>query len=211
MTFWIVLAGILFLFWLLGRIRVGAAAAYSESGFLLSVSVGPKRIQILPSEKEKKPKQPKKAQKKSVAADQAEQSKPSGKDTVSTALRFLPLVGEAAGRLKRKIRIDDFNLRIIWGAADPADAAKGYGAANAAMGILWPAVEHNFKVKEYDLSVDVDFERSKPEFVGNVNVTITIGQIIALLLILGFKALKIHLGIRREKSEKTENEKAVQV
>ena len=211
MTFWIVLAGILFLFWLLGRIRVGAAAAYSESGFLLSVSVGPKRIQILPSEKEKKPKQPKKAQKKSVAADQAEQSKPSGKDTVSTALRFLPLVGEAAGRLKRKIRIDDFNLRIIWGAADPADAAKGYGAANAAMGILWPAVEHNFKVKEYDLSVDVDFERSKPEFVGNVNVTITIGQIIALLLILGFKALKIHLGIRREKSEITENEKAVQV
>ena len=210
MTFWIILAGILLLFWLLGRIRVGALVAYSETGFLLNVQVGPRRIQILPSKKEKKPKQPKTTEKQSAAADQAEQSKRSGKDTLSTALRFLPLVGEAAGRLKRKIRIDDLNLRIIWGASDPADAAKGYGAGNAVMGILWPAVEHNFKVKEYDLSVDVDFERSKPEFIGNVKVTITIGQIIALLLILGVKALKIHLGIRREKSEKTENEKAVQ-
>ena len=101
-------------------------------------------------------------------------------------------------------------LHVIWGASDPADAAKGYGAANVVMGILWPAVEHNFKVKEHDLNVDIDFEREKPELIFDARITITIGQIVALLVTLGLKALKIHLGMRRDKAPKNENEKAVQ-
>ena len=213
MTFWIVLAGILLVFWLLGRIRLGAAVAYSEAGFFLNVKIGPARIQILPAKtpkKEKQPKKPKAVADQSATADGAVKPKRNMKDTVSNVLRFLPLVGEAAGQLKRKIRIDRVELHIIWGALDPADAATGYGAGNVVMGILWPAVEHNFKVKEHDLSVDVDFERTKPQFVGDARITITIGQCFSLALALGIKALKIYLGIRREKSEKTENEKAVQ-
>lgn len=213
MTFWIVLAGILLLFWVLGRIRLGAEAAYSEAGFRLTVKVGPKRIQIIPSKtpkKEKQSKEPQETDAQHAAQEDASKPKKSIADTVSTALRFMPLVGEAAGRLKRKIRIDRIHLRVIWGASDPADAAKGYGAGNVAMGILWPIVEHNFKVKEYDLSVDVDYEREKPELVGDAQISITIGQVITLVLILGVKALKIYLGIRREKTQKTKNEKAVQ-
>ena len=213
MKFWIVLAGILIVLWLLGRIRVGAAVNYSEAGFFLTAKFGPARIQILPAKtqkKEKMPKQAKKSEKKSVTVVGAEKPKRSIKDTVSTVLRFLPLVGEAAGRLKQKIRIDYVELHVIWGAADPADAAKGYGAGSAVMGILWPAVEHNFNVKKHDLTVDVDFESTSPEFIGAAQITITIGQCFCLALILGIKALKIFLGIRREKSEKTENEKAVQ-
>ncbi len=213
MTFWIVLAGILFLFWLLGQIRLSAAAEYSEVGFGLNVKVGPKQIQVLPAKpsgKEKQSRKSKQAKPQSAEGEEPAKQKKSGKDTVSTVLQFLPLVGEAAGRLKRKIRIDHINLYVVWGASDPADAAKGYGAGNAVMGILWPAVEHNFKVKEYDLSVDVDFEREKPEIVGDAQISITVGQILTLVLIIGVKALKIYLGNRREKSEKTENEKAVQ-
>ena len=213
MTIWIVLAGILFMFWLLGRIRVRAAASYSQAGFFLNVRIGPKEISILPSKakgKVKKPKQTKKTAQNPDGSPEGAKPKPGIADTVSTVLRYLPLVGEAAGRLKRKIRIDDINLHVIWGAPDPADAAKGYGMANAVMGILWPAVEHNFKVKEYDLGVDVDYEREKPEVNADACVSITVGQIIALVVILGTKALKIYLGIRREKSENTENEKAVQ-
>lgn len=213
MTFWAVLAGILFVLWLLGQIRVGAAVAYSEAGFFLTVKAGPARIQVLPAntqKKERKPKKEKKAPEKPVAAEENAKPKRSVKDTVSIVLRFLPLVGEAVGRFKRKIRIDYVKLQIIWGASDPAATAKGYGAGNAAMGILWPVIEHNFKVKERDLCVGVDFERTKPEFTGNAQITITIGQCLSLALILGVKALKIYLGLRREKIENTENEKAVQ-
>lgn len=214
MTTWIVLAGILIFLWLLAQIRVGAAASYSETVFSMDVKIGPKKIQILPSKasgEAKKPKQSKKTGDKQDHAPAGAKPKRSMKDTVSTVLHFLPLVGEAAGRLKRKIRIDDINLRIIWGAPDPADAAKGYGTVNAVMGILWSAVEHNFKIIKHDLSVDIDFEREEPEFSGDVRITVTIGQITVLALILGIKALKIYLGVRRERSENTENEKAVQV
>lgn len=213
MTFWIVLVGILLVLWLLGRIRVGAAAAYSEAGLFLSVKAGPARIQILPAptpKKEKATKKPKKTTDQPAAPGNTAKPKRNAKDTVSVVLRFLPLVGEAAGRFKRKIRIDYIKLHIIWGASDPAAAAKGYGAGNAAMGILWPVVEHNFKVKEHDLRVDVDFERTKPEFVGEAQITITIGQCFSLALILGMKALKIYLGIHQEKTDNTKNEKAVQ-
>ena len=214
MTFWIVLGCILALIYLVGRIRVGAAVSYSNDGLFLNIKAGPKRIQVLPAPKSKREKKPKKQKKpKTNAANKdGEQEKPKRKvmDTVSMALRFLPLVGEAAGRFKRKIRIDRLKLHIIWGAEDPASAARGYGAGNAAMGILWPIVEHNFKVKDHDLRVDVDFERKKPEFIADAQITISIGQCFAISFRLGIQALKIYLGIRRDKTNKTEIEKAVQ-
>ena len=212
MTILIVLVGILLVFWLLGRIRLGAEAAYSEAGFFLTIKLGPKFIQILPGKSKKKDKPAKIALKKDgqSAADDAKDSKKNTKDTISAALRFLPLVGDAAGRLKRKISIDNLNLHVIWGDSDPADAAKGYGVANSAIHVLWPIVECNFNVKECDLSVDIDFEREKPEIIGDVKITITIGQCVSLVTVLGIKALKIYLGMRRDEVTNTENEKAVQ-
>lgn len=212
MTFWIVLGGILAALYLLGRIRIGAAVAYSNAGLFLTIKAGPSRIQVLPAKADKKEKKPSQKTKEKTAESEGEQKKTKRnvKDTISMALRFLPLIGEAAGRFKRKIRIDRLKLSVIWGGEDPAVAAQGYGAGNAAMGILWPIVEHNFKVIEYDLRVDVDFERGKPEFIADAQATLTIGQCFSLALILGIKALKIYLGIRREQTEKNENEKAVQ-
>lgn len=209
MILWIVLAGILLVFWLLGRIRIGAAVSYSEDGFFLSVKAGPVRIRVLPAKKTAK-KPAKKTVKKPAAAGRTKKPGPNRRDTISAACRFLPLLGEAAGRFRRKIRIDYVKIHIIWGAVDPAAAAKGYGTGNAIMGILWPVIEHNFNVKRRDLGVDVDFERTKPELIGEAQVTITIGQSLTLALLLGGKALKIYLGIRREKAQKTEIEKAVQ-
>lgn len=212
MTWLIVLGCVLLAIWLIGRIRIGAAASYSDEGLAVSLKAGPKKLQILPAQAAKKEKQPSKAKKEKKSSAEAEQPKPqrNAKDTVSLALKFLPLLGEAAGRLRRKIRIDRLKLHVVWGAEDPAAAAKGYGAGHAAMGILWPVIEHNFKVKEHDLRVDVDFERRKPELIADAQVSITIGQCFGLGINLGIKALKIYLGIRREQTDKTKNEKAVQ-
>lgn len=211
MTFWVVLVCVLLAIWLIGHIRLGAVVAYSESGFALSVKAGPKRVQILPAKKKVGKKKPEKEKNtKEKTKGKPEKPKRAVKDTVSAVMQFLPLVGEAAGRFKRKIRIDYVRLHIIWGSSDPAVAAKGYGAGNAVMGILWPVIEHNFNVKEHDLRVAVDFERSKPEIIAGAQVTITIAQCFSLSLRLGFKALKIFLGIRRGQTDKTVNEKAVQ-
>lgn len=212
MTWLIVLGCILLAVWLIGRIRIGAAVAYSEEGLSVSLKAGPKNLQVLPAQPKKKEQKPAKAKKEKKGSVEAESRKTqrSTRDTVSLTLKFLPLLGEAAGRFRRKIRVDRLKLYVIWGGEDPAAAAKGYGAGHAAMGILWPVVEQNFNVKEHDLRVDVDFERKKPELIADARVSITIGQCFSLGLNLGLKALKIYLGIRREQTDKTKNEKAVQ-
>ncbi|MGM9605990.1 MAG: DUF2953 domain-containing protein [Oscillospiraceae bacterium] len=209
MTALIVLGCILLALLLIGQIRVGAAVDYSEAGLFLKIKAGPVRLQILPAKerKKKKEKKPKPASKHPAEEGAEAESKRSVKDTLSLALRFVPLLGEAAGQLIRKIRIDCLNLHVIWGSADPASAALGFGAGNAALGILWPIFEHNFHVKKYDLRVDVDFERKTPALTAQAQATLTIGQFVSLGLRLGFKALKIYLGVRREQ---TEQEKAVQ-
>lgn len=216
MTGLLIAALVLLALFLIGQIRVGAAVSFDESGLLLRIKAGPLKIQILPPKKEKKTqkeKTPKKEKKsKSAKKHPAEEgAKAQGKrdirDTISLALRFVPLLAEAAGRFRRKVRIDRLDLYVIWGAADPAAAAMGYGAGNAVMGMLWPPIEHNFKVKEYDLRVDVDLERNSPAVTGDVQATLTIGQGLTLALRLGVKALKLYLGASRERTEK---KKAVQ-
>ncbi|MGN0967926.1 MAG: DUF2953 domain-containing protein [Oscillospiraceae bacterium] len=209
MTALIVVGCILLALFLLGQIRVGAAVDYSETGLFVKIKAGPARVQVLPAKerKKKKEKKPKPASKHPAEEGAKAESKRNVKDTLSLALHFVPLLGEAAGKLVRKIRIDDLELHVIWGNADPASAALGFGAGNAAVGILWPIFEHNFHVKKYDLGVDVDFERKTPALTVRAQATLTIGQILSLGLRLGVKALKIYLGVRREQNEQ---EKAVQ-
>lgn len=206
MTALIVLGCILLTLALLGQIRVGASVDYSETGLFVKIKAGPVRIQVLPTKerqkKEKKPKSRHPAKEGEKAATQK-----NVKDSLSLALRFVPLLGEAAGKFVRKIRIDCLKLHVIWGSADPASAAMGFGAGNAVLGMLWPIFEHNFHVKKHDLRVDVDFERKTPALTAQVQATLTIGQIFSLGLLLGVKALKIYLGVRREQ---TEQKKAVQ-
>lgn len=206
MTGLIVMGCILLALLLIGQLRVGASVAYSENGLFLKIKAGPFRIQILPAKEKEKERPPKKSKKH--PAEEGAKPKPQGskKNTLSLALRFLPLLAEAAGRFRRKIRIDRLNLYVIWGAPDPAAAAKGFGAGNAALGMLWPLFEHNFRVKEHDLRLDVDFTRTSPTLTADVQATLTIGQCLTLALRLGVKALKIYLGFRREQTK----QKAVQ-
>lgn len=200
----IIIGCVLLVLFFIGRIRMGASVKYSESGLGVKIKLGPVWLQIVPRKKDEVTKEKQKKQPTEETADTAPKRK--WKDTLDLAMRFIPLLGDAAGKLKRTIRIDRLFLHVVWGASDPASAAMGFGAGNAAMGILWPAFEHNFNVKTHDLRVDVDFEREKPAFDADAQVTLTIGQILSLAIILGLKALKIFLGYRRERKE----EKAVQ-
>lgn len=207
MTALIVLGCILLILFLIGMIRVGASVDYSEAGLFVNIKLGPMKLQVVPIKKRKK-KIPQNPVEKPAEENAAPAKKKNLKDTLSLAMRFIPLVGEAAGQFRRKIRIDDLRLHLIWGSADPASAAMGFGAGHAAMGILWPAFEHNFHVRKHDLHVGVDFERAAPSVQASIQATLTVGQAVILGLRIGIKALKIYLGFHREH---TTVEKAVQL
>lgn len=190
MTFLKVLLVILAALWLVSLIRVGGRVGYGQAGVSVIVLVGPLKMRILPAKhkREKKMKKPKRDKPPTVEKHQKE--RPEGQPgTLSRLMKLLPVVGQVCGALKRKIRIDDLELELIWGAPDPAAAALSYGKANAALGMLWPILDHNFKVKRHSFEIGLDYGRTEPAVEARAAVTMTVGQIVTLGVHYGVKAL----------------------
>ena len=191
MTFLKVLLIILLVFWLISLIRVGGRVRYGEAGLFAFVLAGPLKIQVLPGKpEEEKPKKKKKPKKEKKSKEK--KPKPEGQPgTLSRLMQLLPVVGQACGALKRKIRIDDLKVDLIWGGSDAAAIALGYGQANAALGMLWPLFDNNFKVKRHSFRIGMDYGRTQPAVELEAALTFTIGQIVALGVHYGVKALII--------------------
>lgn len=191
MTFLKVLLAILLILWLISLIRVGGRVKYGQAGLSVIVLAGIFKIRVFPPKaKRKKPqKEGKRNQPPPVAEKHKKKPKEGQPGTLSRLMRLLPVVGQACGALKRKIRIDDLELELIWGGADAAAAAIGYGQANATLGMLWPVFDNNFKVKRHSFQVSMDYGLSQPAVELQAAVTMTVGQIAALGVHYGVKAL----------------------
>lgn len=189
-----IIAAVLLVLGLISQIRVGGVAEYSAEGLLVRLRVWFLRITLYPMEekpaKEKKPKQ-----------ERPPKEKQGG--TLQLIRAFIPLAAEAAGKLLRKIRIDELVLHLTWASPDPAKTAMGYGAANALMGMLLPPLEYNFKVKEWDIGIALDFQRTEPVLYLRASLSMTVGQLLSFVLIYGVKAGKLYLNTRppRQKAE----------
>ena len=198
MTFFKVLLAVAAVLWLISLIRIGGRVRYGQAGLFVTALAGPFRIQLLPMKPQKEKRQKKKGRPQKVkkppkeAESQKEKRKPEDRPgTLSRLMKLLPVVGQACGALKRKIRIDDLELELIWGGADAAAAAIGYGQANAALGMLWPVFDNNFKVKRHSFQVSMDYGLSQPAVELQAAVTMTVGQITVLGIHYGVKALTV--------------------
>ena len=193
MTFLKVLLVILAVLWLVSLIRVGGRVSYGQAGLFVTALAGPFKIQVLPlrPKKEKKPEKAKKPKKKKppVAEKHKKEPEEGRPGTLSRLMELLPVVGQVCGALKRKIRIDDLELELIWGGSDPAAIALGYGQANAALGMIWPILDNNFKVKCHSFQIGMDYNRTQPGVEAEAAVTLTVGQIVTLGVHYGVKAL----------------------
>lgn len=192
MTGWIILIAILAVLFFISLIRLGGRAIYGPNGFSVYVMIGPGRIQLFPKKdgSDKKEAKPEKKRKKKKERKPKKSEKQVDKPgTVGRVLELLPVVAEAAGALKRRIRINHLNLTVIWGAEDAASAALGYGKANAFLGMIWPLLDNNFKVKKCDWHIDVDYGKTAPEFMADAAITISIGQLISFAVHYGAKLL----------------------
>ena len=202
MTAWIVVGSIVLALLLISLIRVGGVAEYSQSGLLAKLRLGAIQIQLYPAREKKEKEKRKKESREAPEEEQAPPAKPGG--GVGQLKRYLPLIADAAGRLKRKIRIDKLNLDFIAAAGDPAAAAMEYGYANAAVGMIWPLFEQNFKVKERRIRTAVDFSAPKPTVYVYAALSLTIGQALSLGLGLTVRFIKIASQMKAE--QKTEKE-----
>lgn len=177
---------------LLLLLPLGLRARYDEDGLWAALKLGPVLIQLFPSAKEtggKRKKKPKKDRPKQ-AEDHPKKGGP-----LALVKACLPLVRPTLEKVRRRLTVRHLTLHVVWAATDPADAALGYGAANAALGVLWPIFFQTFKVRDYALGVDVDFDATEPTLYAKGDVTMTVFQLLTLALPLLFQFLKIYRSV----------------
>ncbi len=189
MTFLKVLLIILLALWIISWIRIGGRVRYGQAGLFVTALAGPFKLQLLPA-KPKKEKKQRKPKKKPAQAEKHKKGPAEGRPgTLSRLMKLLPVVGQACGALKRKIRIDDLELELVWGGPDAAAVALGYGRANAALGMIWPIFANNFKVKRHSFRIGMDYGAAQPAVELQAAVTMIVGQIVTLGIHYGAKAL----------------------
>ena len=186
---WAVLAAALAAVFLLGGLRVGLRGEYTPETAGGWLRGGPTEFRLFP----------RKARQEGTGG--GKQPRPpflSRRGLLELGRRLFPLLLEAAGQFRRKLQIDELRLRLVAGAPDPADAALRYGQANALLGGIWQPVTRAFHVKDGRARVELDFDRTEPALYGRVSLSLTVGELAALGLSFGVKALSVLLAVRRE-------------
>ena len=217
MGWWITL-GILFL---LAILPLGVSIHYNADGPLVKLILGPIKLQLVPGkkkppkEKKEKPKKEKKSKKKPEAPRQVgaeappPEPTPEKKEQGGSILDFLPLVKtlfEFLGDFRRKLRLNNLQLKLIMAGGDPYNLAMNYGKAWAAMGNLLPKLEQWFVIKKRDIEVECDFWAPKTTVIAHLDLTITLGRLLAAVFKFLFKALIKFLQINKKRKGGAVNE-----
>ena len=221
---WLIALGILTA---LALLPLGVSASYDEKGALVRVIAGPVRLLVYPKKKkpddeEKKAEKKKKKQEKEQAKKEKQQKKAEKKQNADSAsgdassaapekekkekggsiLDFWPFVElglELLGDLRRKLRLNRLKLHMTMAADDPCDLAVNYGRANAAMAALLAQLERLFVIKRRDVHVSCDFTADNTTILARLDLTITVGRLLSLVVGYGVRALKTYLSIQKKR------------
>ena len=210
---WIIL-GILAVFWLIGRIRVGAHVTLQANSPTVRVKIGPFGIQVFPAKpkkdkppKEKKPKKKKKAAKKGETAASGDKKPAKAKpkitlDDVKSAFNALwPPLKRALGRTRRSIRIHPLDLSVTAGGAqDPAKAAELYGYLHMGVWTGMPVLEQLLVIPDPHIHIGIDFDGAT-RVDGEVGISIRIGTIFAVAFGIGIPAVKWYLNFTKKQKQ----------
>ena len=204
---WMIALGVLTL---LAVLPLGVRIRYDGNGLLLKLVAGPVKLTLLPRPKkqEKKqsvPKKPEEVKEESLPKPpripKQEESKEK-KEKGGSLTDFFPLVKtglDLLGDFRRKLRIDNLYLRLILASADPCDLAVNYGKTWAAVGNLMPVLERCFVIQKRDVQVQCDFTASETLVIARADITITLGRLVALVAVYGFRGLKEFLILRNKR------------
>ena len=213
---WLVTLGVIIL---LAVLPLGISIRYNSEGPLVRIVLGPIKLTVFPlPKKEKKEQKKKEPTEKQLEAERRaqeearlpkppqppreEKNKQEKKEKGGSVLDFLPLVKLAVnflGDFRRKLRLNDLYLRLILAGGDPASLAIHYGRAWAALGNLLPKLEQWFVIKKRDVEVECDFEASETLVIARLEITITLGRLLALVAVYGFRAVKEFLTIQKKR------------
>lgn len=188
---WLIALGILTL---IAIIPIGVSAYYDEDGPRAFVIAGPARILVFPAaKKEKKEKTVKKKEPQNKTSNKPAPKKTEKKKKGGSIHDFLPIVDlvlDFLAAFGRKLRVNRLELKLILAGSDPSDLAVNYGRGWAVLGNLMPLLEKAFVIQKRDLEVECDFLADNTTIIARLDLSITIGRIISLLVIRGIPILR---------------------
>ena len=202
---WLIALAILFL---LAILPLGAFVRYDSDGVNLKIVASPIRITILPQKKKKDKPKKEPAKKHDPTPEPEPESKPAPKEEKrekpkgGSFLDFMPLVELALNFLndfRRKLRVNRLELKLIMAGGDPCSLAINYGKAWAALGNLMPNLERFLVIKKRDIEIECDFTASSTTVYACLELTITLGRLIALAVGYGFRAVLEFLKIQKKR------------
>ena len=179
----LVLCGVAFL-------PLGFRAIYREQHAGVWLLIGPVKLRVYP----RKPNRKNSAQ-TSIQKKHKENRQKGGsfRDFLPVTRRILDFLGQ----FRRKIRVNNLELKLALAGDDPADLAINYGRAWGAMGSLASLLEQAFVIKKRDVDVLCDFMGDKTRIYARLDATITLGRTLHLLSCHGLKILKEFLELKK--------------
>ncbi|MBP3313443.1 MAG: DUF2953 domain-containing protein [Oscillospiraceae bacterium] len=192
MTALIVVLGVLLA---IGFLPIGICAEYEEDA-KASLTVAGIPIVLYPPKKKKGKKE------KSHVLPKEEKEKKPLPPLPQLLETYLPPALKVLGLLKRKLLIRRLKLHAYFGGSDPCDSALNYGKAWAAIGMVMPLLEGNFRIGKRDVGAFLQKDEKKIRLLAKLHITLTVGRILQIAI------YALYLLLKARKSNDTE--KAVQ-
>ena len=195
---WLIALGILAA---LAVLPLGISLRYDADGFRFRLLAGLISFPFPRKNQEKPVKKKEKNQKKNKksAASSAPSTKAKKGGSLADFLPILQVVLEFVDAFRRKLRVRRLEMKLIMAADDPCDLAVNYGRAWAALGSLIPQLERCFTIQKRDLEVECDFESTTTTITARLDLTLTLGRLLHLLLRYGLRAVKEFLNLKKSR------------
>lgn len=213
---WLVTLGVLTL---LAILPLGVSIVYDSGGAVVRLILGPVKLTLIPRPpKEKKPPKKEKPKKtepsipdgsRDPAPKKPKEPEEKKRKSGGKLTDFLPLVRTVLDFLsdfRRKLRVNNLELKLVMAADDPCDLAVSYGRAWAAVGNLMPRLERWLVIKKRNIEVECDFEATETLVTARLDLTITLGRVLAAVAVFAFRALKQLLKILKKRKGGAGNE-----
>ena len=114
-------------------------------------------------------------------------------------LTLVPIVLDFLGDFRRKLRVDRLELKLILASDDPCDLAINYGKAWTAVGNLLPQLQRVFVIRKRNVEVECDFTASETRVIARMDLTITLGRLLAVVCKFAFHALVEYFKIMKKR------------
>ena len=193
---WLFALGILIL---LGFMPLGICGVYDAGGPTAKLLVGPVRISLYPRQKkDKKVKVKKNKPKQEVATHNTGNPEKKG-GNYSEFLPYLNILLDFLGELRKKMRVKRMEMLLCMAGGDPCELGINYGRAWAAVGTLMPQLEQLFVIERRDVQVLCDFTQVQTTLYFRVEIAISLGGFLGLLMRYGWRALKEYRKVNNNK------------